>query len=792
MRSTPIINSFVGGELSPKLAGRSDIQQYFQSASDLKNMIVEVYGGAKNRPGLHFCEETKTSSKASRLIPFVFSTIQAYVIEVGDGYMRFYKDYGQILDSGSAYEITSPYAEADIWNIQIAPTADIAYLFCPGYPVYKLTRTGHTAWTITAVDFSTGTARPPLLDINGTDITITPTAGTYPAVSLVASASLFNALHVGSIWKILSGKDGVSAPEWETETAYTTSDYVTHNNEVYFCRSNHTSGASFLNDLAAGKWSPQTIYVKITSVTDATHAAGNILYGSYLEPSPAATTFWYEGAWSDYRGYPSCGVFYEGRLFAAATTTKPQTIWGSATYEFENFETGSDDADGLAYTLATDQVEAILWLCPADVLFAGTTGGVHAISSGSSVIPLTPTNVVVKKQTSYAVKQVNARLIGGYVYYFQRYGRKLRELAYNINTDRWDSGDATVLSEHITESGIIDCAYQQEPDNILWCVRTDGKLCSFTRQVEQKVSAWTQHDTDGFVESICVIPGGTDEAHDQVWMIVRRIINGTTKRYVEFMMPPTFEEQEDAFFVDSGLVLDNPVVITGATQANPVVVTAVDHGFSNGDIVKIRGVKGMTELNNRKFKVANKTDDTFELTDPDDDGNIDGLTYEEYESGGEARECFSSISGLDHLEGKTVKVLVDGAVHHDCAVASGAIALDDEYGQVTVGLGYQSRLETNDLEAGAGGTSQGKTKRVIKATIRLFQSLGCYVGVEGKQDEVVFRTADMAIDEAPLLFTGDKEISFPSGWGKQKKILITQDQPLPLHVLAVIPEMDVN
>jgi len=148
---------------------------------------------------------------------------------------------------------------------------------------------------------------------------------------------------------------------------------------------------------------------------------------------------------------------------------------------------------------------------------------------------------------------------------------------------------------------------------------------------------------------------------------------------------------------------------------------------------------------------------------------------------GEVRKCVSPFLVLSHLEGKTVKVIVDGAAHPDRIVASGAITLDDEYSQVTVGLGYTARIETNDLEGGSqGGTSQGKTKRVSKVTVRFYKTLGAKVGTESRQDTIPFRTANMLTDKAPDLFTGDKEVPFPSGWAKSKKILIIQDQPLPL------------
>jgi hypothetical protein len=86
----------------------------------------------------------------------------------------------------------------------------------------------------------------------------------------------------------------------------------------------------------------------------------------------------------------------------------------------------------------------------------------------------------------------------------------------------------------------------------------------------------------------------------------------------------------------------------------------------------------------------------------------------------------------------------------------------------------------------------GKVKRVSKVWLNLFESLGCQVGDGVTMDEVNFRTSAMPTDQAPALYTGLKEISFPSGWAKNKKITIEQTQPLPLHLLSVVLECEVN
>lgn len=650
MKVETIINSFVAGQISPRLAGRTNIDQYYQSAAEITNMIVECYGGAKKCVGTQYVTEVKNSSNQTRLIPFVFSDTQAYIIEVGDLYMRFYMNGGVITASGSPYEITTSYPSSVVRELQFAQTDDLLYIAHKDYPLGKVTRTGHAAWSIS-----------------------------YPTL--------------------------VSGPT----------------------------------------------------------------------------------------GNPRAVTFYEQRMWIAGTDTEPQTIWGSTVGGYEDFSPGADAADGLEFTIDTNTVEVTNWLFPADEVLIGTTGGLHSLGSGSTVEPITPSNLIVKKKSTYASSKIAPVGIGNFVYYWQVYNKILREYAYSLDTDSYVSKNKTVFSENISGfDGIVEMAYQQSPNNIIWCVRDDGKLASFTRQTEQGVEAWALHETDGYYESVAVIPR---TSYDEVWFVVKRYINGSWVKYVEYMVAPEYEDQEDMFFVHSGLTLDDPKDITNITVSTGpgiITITSVSHGFSNLDEVKIRGVSGTTDLNHKKYVVADAAADSFTLKDLDGD-YVDGSSYGTYVSGGEVRECVDTISGLDHLEGETVQVCVDGAAHPNCVVTSGAISLLDTYSQVTVGLGYTATLKTNDIEAVPGGaTSQGQLKRVSKLFVRIYQSLGFSFGVEGNTDDASFRTADMPTDQAPDLYTGIKTVQFPSGWAREKQIVIEQDQPLPLHILSIVADVEVN
>jgi hypothetical protein len=708
-RADIIQTNFTAGELSPLLAGRIDVSKYYNGVKTLENFVIMPWGGVTKTPGTYFVAEVKDSTKKVRLIPFQFSTEQAYILEFGHQYIRFYMNGGQILDAGVPYEIASPYLEEELFDIQFAQEADVMYLVHPKHKTQKLSRTGHTSWSLN--DYS-------------------PTSDPFVHNS------------------------------WAASTAYSEDDYViptTPNGYYYRCITAGTSGSS------EPIW-PTTLGETVSDGTVTWRCESD-------EPV----------------NFPSCVTIYEQRLWFAATKAQPQTIWASKSGEYGDMTQGSADDDALEYTIGSEQVNAIKWLSAGRILVLGTAGGGFGLTSGSGD-PITPTNVIVKRETTFGTLGIIPQKIGNFVYYVQRNGKTIREFAYSFDIDAYQALDMTILAEHICGDGIVQMDYQQSPYNILWCVRSDGQIATLTRQIEHEVVGWSRQITDGKFESVAVIPGNNQD--DEVWFVVKREINGSTKRYVERLMPIDYNEQEDCFYVHSGLSLDDPKDITGATQAKPVVVTCPSHGFSNGDIVIIRNINGMTELNKRKFKIANITTDTFELQDLS--GNdIDGSPYNAYESGGEARKCVDTLSGLLHLEGETVVILADGAVHPPKTVNSGSISLEWKAGEIHVGLPYTSRLQTMRLEAGGDfGTAQGIKKKIFRAISRLYKSLGGKVGNLKRQDELYFRTTSDKMDEPIPLYEGDKEIAFPSEYNKDAYILITHNQPLPLTVLSIIARLE--
>jgi hypothetical protein len=509
------LTNFTGGELSPRLDGRNDLQKYSTGCKTLENMIIFPHGSAARRSGTQYVAEVKDSSKETRLIPFEFSTTQTYILEFGNQYIRFYKDDGQILSSGSPYEISSPYLEAELFDIKFAQSADVMYICHPNHAARKLARTGHTSWTLTEVEFTDG----PYLDNNITSTTLTSSAHTVGTGRTLTASSTTG----------INDNQGWLATDVGREVTF------------------------------------RDGYGKITGYTSSTVVTWEILEDT---GSASHSTDWSLGAFSDTTGHPSCVTFFEQRLVFAATLSQPQTIFFSKSGDYENMNenrggTVADD-DAIIYTIASNQVNAIRFMTATRTLIIGTAGGEFAVSGGSVDNAITPTNILIKKQSNNGAANVDALAVGNATLFLQRAKRKLRELAYNFDVDGYVAPDLTILAEHISEGGFKQLSYQQEPNQIIWCVRNDGQLVGLTYQREQQVVAWHRHIFGGnaVCESVATIP--TDDSEYQTWVINKRTINGSTKRYVEYLHNYDFDETDDTSFnfLDSQLEYDGSAVTT--------------------------------------------------------------------------------------------------------------------------------------------------------------------------------------------------------------------------------------
>jgi hypothetical protein len=817
---SPIQSNFNGGEFSSYVHGRVEMDRYKSALSKCENYIPLIQGGLTRRSGTMFVAEVKDSSKKVRLEEFEFSTTQAYVIEFGNLYVRFYKDNGQILSLGVPYEVATPYLEAHLFELKFTQSADILYIVHPLYAPRKLTRTGHTAWTLTTISFVDG----PYLSTNTTSIGLYPVAATgTTTLSAGPAQSVVSAANNGSgLIRVEATAHGFSTGDFISIADVTGTTEANGSWTITVIDANHfdLQGSTFVHAyVSLGAIYPglfrstdvgRHIRLKEGSVWGWGKITAFISYGqvtfqivSTLTNTNPKTT-WRFGVWSETTGYPAAVVFHEDRLTFGGATNYPGRLDGSKSSDYENF--APTDLDGtvkdnnaVSFSLNANDVNVLRWMTSDEKgLGVGTVGGEWVVRPSSQSEALSPTNITAKRATSYGSANVQPVQSGKATIFVQRSGKKLREFTYFYDVDGFRANDVTVLSEHITGGGIVQLAYQREPQSIIWCVRSDGALAAMTyeRDLDSVSVGWSRHilggtsdsaASDAVVESVAVIPS-PDGTRSDVWVVVKRYINGATKRYVEYITR-FFDESvdpQDAFFVDCGLTYDQPKTVTNATKTNPVVITSTAHGFSNGDKVQFLAINGMTQLNGTTPTIANKTANTFELS------GIDGTSYGTYISGGEVRKLVSTISGLSHLEGESVSVLADSAVQPNKTISSGAITLDPPAATVQIGYGYNSDAQMLRIDAGSeDGTSIGKKRRIGKVAFLLLRSLGLKFGMSFDElDEITFRTAHDAMTRAPALFSGIISENYSAPYDFDNQICWRQDQPLPSTILAVMPQME--
>jgi hypothetical protein len=756
-----IQTSFTGGELAPALFGRTDVAQYGNALAILENFLCRPYGPAISTPGTEYINACKTGGSTSivRLIQFVFSRTDSYVIEMGVGYFRFYADGAVVVSTGTTpYEVAHTYTASQLFDVQFCQLNDVIYLAHPDHPPRKLTRLASNSWTLTDFEFKGG----PFLPDNTTAITITPSAtgGTINLTVSPTNSSLFvpsgaTLGHKNTYWKI-------GTPTTDATTGLSVQGYVQITNVV----NSYTATATVLKILSLA-----------TAITD-----------------------WAEGAWSDVRGWPARVTFHQQRLFYARTDYEPQNIWGSKAFEYDNFALdGAADDDGINITLASNESNDIKWLVSGKNLIAGTYGGEFVIKSGDDS-PLTPSNTNVGKESSWGSEAVIPKKIGNFFYYIQRFGRKIRELFYNWDTDAFKSVDKTILSPHISGGGFIDMAYQQNPDTVLWCVCSNGTIATMTREIDQEVQGWARQVTDGIYESIAAIPSST-YPHDEVWVVVKRTINSATVRYIErFKTQEIPDRQDQCFYVHSGLGYDayaattTPTATTisiSATAGTSVIVTSSAAYFSAAQVGRRIRAVDVDGLTLGELKITTVSSSTIVIGEVI--SNFDALAY----ATGRWGVSVVSISGLGHLEGETISVLGDGGTDKpNKVVSNGTITLAYNYFIVNVGLPYTQKLKTLPQEAGSQrGTAQGKIQRINQVGFKVNRSHRGFLcaGHVDYLEKIQFRDPSTLLGTPESLYTGTiPNISFRDDYRYGSQVLIYNSDPLPIELLSIITTIDTN
>lgn len=700
--------SFNSGELTPLLWDRVKFERYAPGAMLLDNFIVTKHGPIFHRPGSLFVNYAKRNNTLDfnkdkkRLKKFVFNRTQVFMLEFGHKYIKFYTydsagDPITVQKDGADYIIETPYRAEDLPELRFTQSMDTIYIAHSLYHPRVLMRHAASDW-----EFGNFNKQDGPYEVENTDKNkkLKVGAKTGTGVALTATFNCFNKNMVGRVVRLTLSKK----PGWGV----------------------------------------------ITAVTDAKNAKIDI---KKEIADTSETISWRLGAWYGTEGaestahYPAAVAFHMERLYFGGGLYTPQTVQGSRPGDFPVFSPTDDEdlvTDDMAvmFSLATDELNSIVWLKSTDSLYIGTIGPEFKLTvTGSEVI--TPSNFQFQRISNYGSSRVEPQFIGNSIIFSQNSLRTLRELTYNFSTDKYVAQDISVLGEHLTAPGLNSFNFQQEPHSIIWATqqvrenqladtieRAGGRLIGLTYDKEQNVMAWHRHTIGGTeveIESVECVFNDTIQ-QDQVWFCCRRKLNGQYVRTIEvidkdFRMESPLEEM---YFVDCGIKYN----------AYKLPKDNADYGL---------GVK-----------------------------HLKGLTW---------------------LAGEKVKITVDGAMHPDKIVnADGTLNLDYEGKFITVGLYAPAKYQSLYLDPEAGGTNfaQGHMQNIPKALIRFYRTMGGKFGPTfDKLEPIEYRTPQDAMDTAVPLFTGEKTVHFPSEWAHNSQVCVVQDDPLPMTILAILPEIKV-
>lgn len=788
--------TFGRGEVSPLMLGRIDIDQYVSCLEKCRNCWIRPYGNACRIPGSQFVNQVKNNSNA-KLLKFVFSATDAYMIEAGAGYFRFYNDgavvikseagewatgteykkgdfctfenlmyyclethtaaaFSDDLSSGkwiqqNIYEVPNNFTESQIESIQYVQLDDIIkFAVLPDGDnstarLTELVRNAPDDWEFREVPLKNN----PYLDENTTGTTL-KASGTTGNITIDASGDVFKEGHIGSFWWL--------------------------------------GGTVAVNDVDTQG------FVKITGFTNARKV--NAAVQSQLSTTNA-TTRWGEAAWSDVRGYPSCVALYDGRIYYARTPNSPRNIYGSRPYSYETFTPAVDNEDDGAINIqlatnASGDGSDIKWLIGGSYLMCGTYGGEFVIR-GTGDGAITPTDVSARQRTNWGGERVQPLSVGSFVHFVQRCGQKLRQFQYDYYYDTYKGVDVSIFSEHFLRSGVKQLAYLKNPDSMLVLTMNNGDIVLLTLEQDQSVLAWSLLQFKGNITSSETIPS-FNGYYDELWYIIERNINGQKVKYIERIQDLiTPDIQQDCWYVRSGLsysaydlTKNNNLTLSGTSGV--ITVTAQNSVFES-------------DMINKRIRVIDENANILGqavITGYTDDKTVTAKVIKEFNStsytGGSWGISVNEISGLNHLEGETVQILADGAEQTQQTVDNGKIRLELNGWKLIIGLGYQSYITTLPLEAGSqNGTAIGKRKRIHEMALRVWKTLGCRVGKSlNEKDlyEVKYREPQSPLGTAPELYTGIiPNIKYNQGWTWEANITVEQSHPFPMNILAIAPIM---
>lgn len=802
-RFSYIINNFLGGEISQKSIGRTDLETYKSSCEALLNAHVNQGGGAFRRRGSVFVKKLNTienevgtswggaststyQKRRVRLIPFIFSKTEAYVVMFGVNssnattaqpiYIFNVADTSQIItiDLTTAWSaiagVATPHqagvfsgfsSKVELEEAQYTQINDVLIVSHQNHPPCVLVRTAVNTFELRSIVEQASTSATN--SSSGSNTHISRALG-YPFRDTVVVT-------------------GTSVTMSINNAAVGTGRTLTASTALYWggFQSSHV-GAHFKHTVGG-----QTGLCVVTGVTSTTVATVQVILSF---GGTGASSDWQESSWSDYRGWPRTVMYHQNRLMFGGNSAEPNTVWASESGDIGQFTREADYSAGATWTglsaaassdpfqstISSDEANLIQWMKSDKNIILGTQGREYIcnIVTGSSTSSLS-----FSPETAYGSKYLQAKKFGSTLMFVDRSGVVSREFVFNFQEDNYRSENISELAEHLPGvksaldefSDVTTYSDRQLPEivetqaqnsgnqSILWMKDTVGGLFSVARDRSRGFAAWSRHimgETpeinelykDGGVEvrSICTVPNAYG-THDDLWVAVSRTINSVTDTYIEKICG------NDVFY-DSPMFVSSRLVgpsSTGFAEFHPV--------YTDSSVIDVSGN--------------------------------------------------SVITGLSHLEGETVWVTGNGEYLGSFTVSGGQVDVGDSYAVLTAGLKYMTLIQPVQIEAGSRiGSAQGIIKKAEEAVIRFHKTKSCKIAVV-RPDRTLERTSpsnakigfeydssdflalnflpgDLSLGQIVPLFTGDKTVKLPNLYGINNRIALYTDLPLPMNVLAII------
>jgi hypothetical protein len=719
--------SYVSGEFDPTLLGRVDIEDYSKGADKLRNVYVRPQGGAFRREGLEYYAGVNGNNKA-RIIPFQFNDVQTYVLVFTAGRLDVYRTDNKTLQATVTTAPISNLTDDILSEINWTQSADTILLFHKDLQTIRITRTGHTSWTATAITFEN---IPPHSYTGIT--TTTPTGGLYVdgefgEVTICAEDTPFLSSHVGQFINTPKGgriylteyvsssvMKGVVRIELEKLSVYTGTEGASPNGTTGTIGINFTNNDADESHVGRFFTTPEGGVAIVTAYQDHNDLSATVILD--LESTGIINDWllstgyqdWeletgYEDVISATRGWPRSGTFHKSRLVLGGLKERPQTIIMSKIGDFYNLDIGQAlDDEAIDVTIDDDRVNIIRGLHSGRGLSVFTSGGEFAISSDVNT-SLTPGNVAnqIQKQTRHGASQIRPVSVDGAVVFVEREdpntagsGRIVRQFVYNDAEQSFNSPNISIFSQHLVSNPVamdIRRSTEFHPANYLYMVNDNGTCAVLNSLREQSLLAWTLFETDGLFEDVCV-------SGNKTFFVVKRTINGATVRYLEVLNPDNK--------MDSSIL---------QTSGSPT----------------------------------------------------------------------TSWTGLDHLDGEEITVIGDSFVLEKETPSSGAITSSESVSALEAGIAFYARIKHLPMNIAIEGQAfSGEYKSPVFANVRLYNSREFVVHHGSQTSKPVLQEFAAEVSEADTtLYTKWLKV-YIGGVDRDVSVEITQEVPLELNVLGV-------